>query len=129
VTNEQSVGEILARPYAVDFEYGSSPGEGVLAYLLEWPDCFAAGRTRAEALRKLEVAMRELVRYRLLRSLEIPKPAADFSGRFVLRLPARLHRDVERRAKSEGVSLNSWLTQAIAREIGPTRSGEALRRR
>jgi predicted RNase H-like HicB family nuclease len=118
----ESVGEIIARPYAVDFEYGKTPDEGILAYLVDWPDCFAAGRTRAEALSGLEVAMRELARYRLKRGLDIPQPASTFSGRFVLRLPSRLHRDAERRARTEGVSLNTWLTQAIAREVGTGRT-------
>ena len=116
---QDSLEEILARPYGVSFEYGKSPSEGVLAYLAEWPDCFAAGRTRREALTELEATLGELAAYRLRRGLEIPKPAEDFSGRFVLRLPKQLHRDVERRAKTDGVSLNTWVTQAIAREIGP----------
>ncbi|HEV8469212.1 MAG TPA: toxin-antitoxin system HicB family antitoxin [Candidatus Limnocylindria bacterium] len=119
MTKRDSVEEILARPYGVFFEYGESPSEGVLAYLAEWPDCFAAGRTRRAALTELEATLRELAAYRLRRGLEIPKPAEDFSGRFVLRLPKQLHRDVERRAKSDGVSLNTWVTQAIAREVGP----------
>jgi antitoxin HicB len=125
VRDEETVEQVLARPYAVSFEYGDSPEEGVLAYLAEWPDCFAAGRTRRDALHALEATMRELAAYRLRRGLEIPKPAEDFSGRFVLRLPKQLHRDVERRAQSEGVSLNTWLTQAVAREVGPARGGRA----
>src|SRR5437762_7774495 len=55
--DRESVEEILARPYGVSFEYGESPSDGVLAYLAEWPDCFAAGRTRREALTQLEATL------------------------------------------------------------------------
>ena len=34
-------------------------------------------------------------------------------------MPRKLHQDAERRATVEGVSLNTWLTSAVARELGP----------
>src|SRR5207245_5615406 len=37
------VEEIARRPYMVELEYADSPADGVLAYLAEWPDAFAAG--------------------------------------------------------------------------------------
>ena len=118
---KKAVDEILSRPYEIDFEYGAEPEDGVLAYVVEWPDCFAAGRDRTEALTVLERAMRELATYRLEHGLEIPQAASGFSGKVLLRMPKKLHRDAERNATRDGVSLNTWLTTAIARELGPTK--------
>jgi antitoxin HicB len=46
-----------------------------------------------------------------------PRPLEEFSGRFVLRLPKSLHRDVARKAEEEGVSINQWIVTAVARSI------------
>lgn len=118
-TTKAQVEHIVSRPYAIEFEYREHPSEGVLAYVAEWPDCFAAGRTREEALQELGKARRELVAYRLEPGLAIAEPTATYSGRVLLRMPKGLHRLAERRAKSEDVSLNQWLISAIARELGP----------
>ncbi len=124
---KKQIDELVSRPYSVEFEYGESPDEGVLAFIGEWPDCFAAGRTREEAIVELDRTMRELVAYRLERELDIPEPGTGFSGRVLLRLPRKLHHDAERRATLEGVSLNTWLTTAIARELGPVPAEASLR--
>src|SRR5947209_10324314 len=120
--NDQ-VEEIARRPYTVELEYGASPADGVLAYLAEWPDAFAAGPTREEAVAELGHVVRELAAYRLERDLDIPEPIGRFSGKVLLRMPRKLHQDAERRATAEGVSLNTWLASTIARAVGPgTRS-------
>ena len=111
------VEEIARQPYMVELEYGDSPADGVLAYLAEWPDAFAAGATREKAVAKLGHVVRELAAYRLERGLDIPEPIGRFSGKILL--PRKLHQDAERRATAEGVSLNTWLTSAVARELGP----------
>lgn len=122
MATKKAVDEIVARPYEIDFEYGQISEDGVLAYVVEWPDCFAAGRDRADALASLERTMRELAAYRLDNDLEIPDAAGGFSGKVLLRMPKKLHRDAERYATREGVSLNTWLTTAIARELGPAQT-------
>src|SRR2546428_10171302 len=119
MTTKAQVEHSVSRPYAIEFEYGEDPSEGVLAYVPEWPDCFAAGRTREEAVQELGKVMRELASYRLERGLAIPEPTAAYSGRVLLRMPKGLHRLAEQRAKSEDVSMNQWLVSAIARELGP----------
>ncbi|MDP9321599.1 MAG: type II toxin-antitoxin system HicB family antitoxin [Chloroflexota bacterium] len=124
---KKAVDEILSRPYEIDFEYGADAEDGVLAYVVEWPDCFAAGRDRTEALTALERAMRELAAYRLDHGLEVPQAASGFSGKVLLRMPKKLHRDAERNATRDGVSLNTWLTTAIAREVGPTKGSTRAR--
>lgn len=119
MTTKQEIEEIVQRPYTIELEYGGSAEDGVLAYLADWPDCFAAGRTREEAVAELGKVMRALIRYRLEEGLEIPEPLTGYGGRVLVRMPRTLHRDVDARAKREGVSLNQWVTSAIARAIGP----------
>jgi antitoxin HicB len=53
----------------------------------------------------------------------VPQPApqdagAGYSGRFVIRIPPSLHRDLVRRAQEEGVSLNQFAAVALARAVG-----------
>src|SRR2546427_10359846 len=90
------VEEIARRPYMVELEYGDSPAEGVLAYLAEWPDAFAAGPTREEAVAELGHVVRELAAYRLERGLDIPEPIGRFIGKILLRLPRQLHPGAQR---------------------------------
>ena len=44
------------------------------------------------------------------------KPDRPFSGRFNLRLDPEVHRDAFLSAKQAGMSLNSWVTNAIIHE-------------
>lgn len=110
---------ILTKPYAVEFVYGETPDEGVVAQVAEWPGCMTAGATREEAVRHLEDAMRDWVEARLRAKLDIPEPMASYSGKVLLRMPRNVHRAAEQRAREEGTSLNTWLATAIARELGP----------
>ncbi len=112
---------MLAKPYAIELVYGETPDEGVVARVAEWPGCMTAGATREEAIVHLEDAMRDWVQARARAKLDIPEPMATYSGKVLLRIPGNVHRAAEQRARREGTSLNTWLTTAIAREIGPTR--------
>lgn len=128
MAEKKAVDEIVSRPYEIDFEYGENAEDGVLAYVVEWPDCFSAGRDRPAALAALERTMRDLAAYRLDHDLEIPAAAGEFSGKVLLRIPKKLHRDADRYATREGVSLNTWLTTAIARQVGPAPRDAIARR-
>ncbi len=45
-------------------------------------------------------------------------PLRDYSGNLSLRMPKSLHRDLSRRAKKEGVSINQYITTVLARDMG-----------
>jgi antitoxin HicB len=130
MTRNAQLDEILARPYTIEFVYGETPDEGVVAQVAEWPGCMTAGATREEAIAHLEDAMHDWAEARLKAKLEIPEPFAIYSGKILLRMPRSVHRAVEQRAREEGTSLNTWLTTAIARELGPAtkvRAATAIR--
>jgi len=132
MTRTSELDAILAKPYAIEFVYGETPEEGVVAQVAEWPGCMTAGATREEAIVHLDDAMHDWAEARLRAKLEIPEPMATYSGRVLLRIPRNVHRAAEQRARQEGTSLNTWLTTAIARELGPApniRTRDAARSR
>jgi hypothetical protein len=53
---------------------------------------------------------------------EQAKPAP--SGRLLLRMPGALHAELTRAAEREGVSLNQFITRALARTVGWNGDGE-----
>ena len=45
-------------------------------------------------------------------------PDKEYSGKIPLRIPPDVHRAAEAAAKARGKSLNSWIAEAVKREIG-----------
>jgi antitoxin HicB len=92
--------------------------DGEARYSLEIPDlpgCGAGGETIEEAMKKLEDAKELWIAASLKRNLDIPEPVSekDFSGRFLLRIPTRLHMALTRQAKKEGQSLNQYVRSIL----------------
>jgi predicted HicB family RNase H-like nuclease len=50
------------------------------------------------------------------------EPEKSFSGKFLVRIPAELHRQAARAAKRAGESLNSWVASAIKAQIDRERT-------
>jgi predicted HicB family RNase H-like nuclease len=67
----------------------------------------------------------------LVHDEEAPSEAADeaFSARITLRLPESLKTRLEAAAARDGVSVNTWLVQALARVAEPRSPGGGSRRR
>ncbi len=53
-----------------------------------------------------------------------PERAAKHSGKLLVRMPATLHDELAHAAETEGVSLNQWITGALAAAVGWRGSGE-----
>ena len=101
-------------------------GENYEEWVAEYPDlegCIGVGGSPEEAIIEAEInkelwleAAREIGQY-------IPAPSKifsnDFSGKFNLRLPKSLHRDLALRAEEEGVSLNTLCSTLLAKAIKP----------
>jgi antitoxin HicB len=100
----------LQYPFEVEFEEGE--------YVITFPDligCMSGGKTIEEALKNAEESKRLWMEVTLERGGEIPEPAANYSGRLVLRMPKSLHRDLAMRARREHVSLNQYLITKLAK--------------
>ena len=93
--------------------------------VLEVPGVISEGDDPAEAIEMARDALRELAIVRLEDGIDIPEPfeTRDYSGRLQLRIPPGLHRRAAMLAAQEGVSLNRWLSAAVAAgSAGPARA-------
>ena len=115
---EQTVGEILSRPYSrvlIPQEEG-----GFSAEILEFAGCFAEGETADEAYSNLEEAARGWVEAVISKGETVPVPITNYeaSGKFALRLPRGLYARAAKVAAKEGVSLNQFVVDAVAERTG-----------
>jgi antitoxin HicB len=85
----------------------------------ELPGCTTRGRTSDEVLASVRSAMVHWIEAALHEGREIPEPksANSHSGRLLLRMPRTLHADLTRVAEREGVSLNQFITDALASAV------------
>ncbi|MCC7107062.1 MAG: type II toxin-antitoxin system HicB family antitoxin [Chloroflexi bacterium] len=87
----------------------------------ELPGLAAGSETWEGLATAIEDAKRVYFESALERHLPIPEPGqrpAAYSGRVLLRLPKSLHAQAARAAEQDGVSINSFLVSAVARELG-----------
>lgn len=94
------------------------------------------GKTIEEALKNLENRKRKLFEKYLDEGIEIPEPKVQkpqaFSGKFALRMPVDLHRELAEGAKNSRMSLNSYLIYLLTKYHGReahTRQVERILRR
>ncbi len=95
------------------------------ARVLELPGCMTVGETQAEALANLDDAMATWIEAKLEDRESIPEPAGNFSGRFVVRVPKTLHRDLVKAANRNGISLNQFIATTLAQAVGSAFSASA----
>lgn len=102
----------------------ADPAGGYVGYIPDLKGCITQAETKAEILDMLDDAKRVWIEAALEDRLDIPEPVkdADFSGKFNLRLPKSLHRNLAMNAKAEGVSLNQMAMCLIASGLGATSS-------
>lgn len=81
----------------------------------ELPGCMSNGKTADEAMKNIKDAMEIWLESSLRRGLEIPLPEVmrEYSGRFIVRVPASLHKKLVIEAKKEGVSLNQYVVYLL----------------
>lgn len=80
------------------------------------PGCASFGPDPGTAVNNLAEVRRLWLEGQIASGNKIPEPSGDerYSGKFVLRIPKSLHRRAEMMARSEGVSLNSLITNILA---------------
>lgn len=83
----------------------------------ELPGCISDGETPEAALSNIKPAMYDWIETALINGDKVPEPD-KFSGKFTARIPPSLHRDLVTRVNREGVSINQFVTNAIARAVG-----------
>ncbi|MFW6097568.1 MAG: toxin-antitoxin system HicB family antitoxin [Chloroflexota bacterium] len=115
----------LSLPYTIEVlreEDDEDGDETWFASVRELPGCM----TEADSFAELGEMIRDAMAVWIEDALEDgdpvpePRPLDDYSGKFVVRVPRSLHRDLTQSAEREGVSLNSFANMALTQGVsGP----------
>ncbi len=119
-TMEKTVDYYLSLPYTVELR--QDPEEGWFVSVRELPGCMSQGDTAAKAVEMIRDAMMGWIEVALEDGDPVPEPRLleDYSGKFVVRVPRSLHRELVEEAMREGASLNKYINVALARSVGWT---------
>lgn len=107
---------IDAKHYAYRVMWSADDGEFV-ATVAEFPSLSWINADQAKALRGLVDLVAEVVADLEASGDPVPEPIAErhFSGKFNVRVPESLHRELALTAAQEGVSLNRLVSDRLAR--------------
>jgi predicted RNase H-like HicB family nuclease len=74
------------------------------------------GSTEAGVLKQLKGIVDDWIRLRDVEGVALPKPdvSVEYSGRFLLRVPAPVHQALALKAKAAGKSLNSYCAERLS---------------
>jgi len=106
---------------SVDYAVEATRDEfGYFVRIPDLPGCESHGDTLEDAFASIEEAKELWIQTMLEAGGSVPPPRGedDYSGRFVVRVGASVHRDLVRLAALDGVSLNAFVTSVLARETG-----------
>ncbi len=118
---EKDLGYFLQLPYTLQLIKDPDPELPWFIQVKELPGCMSHGDTPEEAVAMIREAMELWLEGMLEEGLPIPEPAPafpDFSGKFVVRIPRSLHRKLAEQAERDEVSLNAFVTAALAEAVG-----------
>jgi antitoxin HicB len=115
---EKTVDYYMNLPYTIELR--RDPEEGWFVRVRELRGCMSQGDTLEEAVAMIQDAMLAWLETALEDGLPIPEPhlEEDYSGKFVVRVPRSLHRDLVENARREGVSLNQYINVVLGRATG-----------
>jgi antitoxin HicB len=119
--NKMTVEDYLRLPYTLEITQDESEDyTGWFAKVVELPGCMTQVDNFEELSEMITDAKRAWIEDALEASEEIPLPRKleDYSGKFVVRLPKSLHRQLVETANQEGVSLNTYVNVALGRAVG-----------
>ena len=120
-----TVEKYLELPYTI--EVTKDEGDeysGWFARVVELPGCMTQADTFEELSEMIRDAMTAWIESALEdgESIPLPRSVEDYSGRFVVRIPKSLHRELVEMAEREGVSLNTFVNVALGKMVGQTRT-------
>ena len=111
----------LGLPYAVRV-YREPAGSGFTAEIPDLPGCITCADTLDEVWALIEDAKQGWLELALADGDPTPEPTPPLeeqpSGKFTVRVPRSLHRKLTEEARREGVSLNQFVTVALAETVG-----------
>ena len=111
----------LNLPYTIEVTRDAGEGfSGWFARVVELQGCMTQAENFNELGEMILDAMRAWLEVAIEDSAEIPepRPQESYSGKFVVRVPKSLHRQLVKTANSEGVSLNMFISTALGQAVG-----------
>ncbi|MCX6050370.1 MAG: toxin-antitoxin system HicB family antitoxin [Chloroflexi bacterium] len=117
----KTVEEYLQLPYTIEVVRDATDEySGWFARVVELPGCMTQADTFDELDEMMQDAMRAWIETAQEKGLSIPepRPGDPYSGKFVIRVPRSLHRELAETAARDGVSLNTFVNVALARVVG-----------
>lgn len=117
----RTVEEYLALPYTIEVHRDDSDGElAYVARVVELPGCLTQADTFEELEEMVQDAMRAWIESALEDGAPVPEPrqVEEYSGKFVVRVPRSLHRQLAITAERDGVSLNAYVSTKLAYAVG-----------
>jgi antitoxin HicB len=119
--SEKDLEYYMSLPYRVEI-YPEPDGTGYTAVIPELPGCMTCADTLDELWDMVEEAKEGWLELSLEDGDYIPEPAPvevkEYSGKFVVRLPTSLHRQLAKRAEQEETSLNQLIVMLLAEGMG-----------
>ncbi len=119
--DRKDLGYYVSLPYRVEI-YPEEEGGGYTAIIPDLPGCMTCADTLDALWKMIEDAKSSWLEAALEEGDYIPEPAPveaeEFSGRFVVRLPKSLHRQLSARADREDVSLNQLIIMLLSEGMG-----------
>ncbi|WP_428990554.1 toxin-antitoxin system HicB family antitoxin [Methylocapsa aurea] len=101
--------------------FWSDEDQGYIAFARDLPGCSAFGASREEAARELGSAILAWIEAAQNAGNSIPPPSprlepsvTEPSGKFLVRMPKSLHRQLSVQAVAEGVSLNQYVVYLLS---------------
>lgn len=116
---EKTLDYYMALPYTIEIR--PAKAGGFIAMIKELPGCLTQGETKEEVLSMIEDAKECWLSVALEDGDVIPEPETDiqeYSGKFNVRIPKSLHKDLAKKAKIENVSLNQLTTYLLSIGMG-----------
>lgn len=110
----ETLEEYLALPYRLEITPSEHGG-----FVVRYPELLGCV-TQVERIDDAIPMAREILTGWLEIALEdgveipIPRTTDSYSGKFIIRMPKSLHRDLAERAETEGVSLNHYAVSVLA---------------
>ena len=117
-----TLSEYVGLPYhlTITREDGAPDDEAWVAQVEELDGCVARGGSPQDAAAHVREALEAWIALALARGTPVPLPRrpATHSGRLLLRMAPSLHADLARAAEREDVSLNQFVSSALAGAVG-----------
>lgn len=101
------------------------PDGGFVGEIEELPGCMSQAETLDEIFQAIEEARHLWIKtaYNEGQDIPLPRDMERYTGKFLVRIPRGLHRDLARTAKREGVSLNQYVISLLSARVTSTYAG------